>query len=134
MSIPEHLLPLQHLRILVVEDNYVLAESMRWALEGLGCEVVGPAPSSSKAFELIEADMVDAAILDIDLQGKSSAPVAQRLRDKGRPFLFLTGYESAAVLPSEFHDVRCLNKPVDPEALAATLLEEVEAFQASRKS
>ena len=103
-------------------------------LEGLGCEVVGPAPSSRKAFELIDADMVDAAILDIDLQGKSSAPVAQRLRDRGHPFLFLTGYESAALLPPEFHNVRCLNKPVDPEALATTLLEEVEAMQASRKS
>lgn len=83
---------LTDLRILVVEDNYVLAESMRWALEGFGGNVVGPAPNSVRAFELLdEADAVDAAILDIDLQGKSSAPIADRLRAAGVPFLFLTG-------------------------------------------
>ncbi|MCP3918341.1 MAG: response regulator [bacterium] len=121
--------PLKGLRILVVEDNYVLAESMRWALEGLGCQVVGPAPTSRKAFDLIDAGTVDVAILDIDLQGKSSAPVAERLRAEGRPFLFLTGYESAALLPPEFHNARCLSKPVDPEVLASSLLEEVRALE-----
>ena len=116
---------LRGLRVLVVEDNYVLAESMKWALEGLGCDVVGPAPTSERALELLSDLVVDAAILDIDLKGKSSAPVAEHLLDAGLPFLFLTGYESAALLPESLHERRCLNKPVDPEALATALADEV---------
>tara|TARA_R110002126_G_scaffold6119_18_gene32338 strand:- start:29971 stop:30369 length:399 start_codon:yes stop_codon:yes gene_type:complete len=111
------------LRVLVVEDNYVLAESMRWALEGYGSVVVGPAPNTARAFELLESSEVDGAILDIDLQGKSSAPIADRLRAAGVPFLFLTGYDGAILLPQHLHDVICLSKPVDPDTLAGTLLE-----------
>lgn len=118
-------LPLQGLRVLVVEDNFVLADSMRWALGALGCVVVGPVPNAERALQLIDEVAIDAAILDIDLQGKSSAPVAERLRRSGLPFVFLTGYDSAALLPAELHDARCLSKPVDPELLAAALLREV---------
>lgn len=118
-------LTLDGLRVLVVEDNFVLAESMRWALQGMGCAVVGPAPTSERALELMDEEGVDVAILDIDLQGVSSIPVAERLRSLGRPFLFLTGYESTSLLPDELHDVRCLSKPVDPEVLADNLLAEL---------
>ncbi|MEE8468273.1 MAG: response regulator, partial [Planctomycetota bacterium] len=107
-------LSLDGLRVLVVEDNYVLAESMRWALQGLGCEVVGPVPTAEKALELMTAAKIDAAILDIDLQGLSSTPIARKLGELGLPFLFLTGYESVALLPEDLHEVRCLTKPVEP--------------------
>jgi CheY-like chemotaxis protein len=130
---PEVSLPLEGLRILVVEDNYVLAESMRWALEGLGATVAGPVPTSARALDLLAEDSIDAAILDIDLQGRSSAPVAELLRVRECPFLFLTGYESASLLPKEFHDVRCLSKPVDPEDLASTLLEQVRSLESRRE-
>ncbi|MDA1263823.1 MAG: response regulator [Planctomycetota bacterium] len=116
---------LQGLRVLVVEDNFVLAESMKWALEGLGCEVVGMAPTSERALALLRSMTIDAAILDIDLQGLSSAPVAEHLLAAGLPFLFLTGYESAALLPESLHERRCLNKPVDPDALALALVAEI---------
>jgi CheY-like chemotaxis protein len=110
-------------RVLVVEDNYVLAESMRWTLEGYGSEVVGPAPNSARALELLESGELDGAILDIDLQGKSSAPIADRLRAAGVPFLFLTGYDGGVLLPRHLHDVVCLSKPVDPDTLAWALHE-----------
>lgn len=118
-------LSLDGLRVLVVEDNYVLAESMRWALQGLGCEVVGPVPTAERALELVGAAKIDAAILDIDLQGLSSTPIARKLGELGLPYLFLTGYESVALLPEDLHDVRCLTKPVDPEVLAQALLEQM---------
>lgn len=118
-------LSLDGLRVLVVEDNYVLAESMRWALQGLGCEVVGPVPTAEKAFELMGTAQIDAAILDIDLQGLSSTPIARKLGELGLPFLFLTGYESVALLPEDLHEVRCLTKPVDPDILAQALLDQM---------
>ena len=118
-------LSLDGLRVLVVEDNYVLAESMRWALQGLGCEVVGPVPTAERALELVGAAKIDAAILDIDLQGLISTPIARKLGELGLPFLFLTGYESVALLPEDLHEVRCLTKPVDPDILAQALLEQM---------
>ena len=130
MTEPSDTPPLAGRRVLVVEDNFVLAESMRWALESLGAAVVGPAPTSRRALELLEEGGVHAAILDIDLQGKSSAPVAEHLREIGLPFLFLTGYESASLLPEDLHGVRCLSKPVDPEDLAEALLLEMGAGEA----
>ena len=113
---------LRGLHVLVVEDNYVLAESMRWALEALGCIVVGPAPTNERAFALLQEGRIDAAILDIDLQGKTSQPVAEQLLEADLPFLFLTGYESA---PEWLGERPCLNKPVDPEILASALAAEV---------
>ena len=118
-------LTLEGLKGRVVEYNYVLAESMRWALSGLGCEVVGPVPTSDKALELMGSAKIDAAILDIDLQGLSSTPIARKLGEMGLPFLFLTGYESLALLPEDLHEVRCLTKPVDPDVLARALLEQM---------
>jgi two-component SAPR family response regulator len=118
-------LSLKGLKVLVVEDNYVLAESMRWALQGLGCEVVGPVPTTEKALKLMGSATIDVAILDIDLQGLSSTPIARKLGELGLPFLFLTGYESVALLPDDLHEVRCLTKPVDPDVLAQALLEQM---------
>lgn len=118
-------MPLAGLRLLVVEDNFVLAESLKWALEGLGCQVIGPAPNSEKALELIDAGEVDAAILDIDLQGKTSAPVAMRMQADGRPFLFTTGYEDTSRLPDEFRGSFCLDKPIDIDLLTRKLLEQL---------
>ena len=68
---------------------------------------------------------IDVAILDIDLQGLSSTPIARNLGERGLPFLFLTGYESVALLPDDLHEVRCLTKPVDPDVLARALLEQM---------
>ncbi|MEZ6016689.1 MAG: response regulator [Planctomycetota bacterium] len=117
--------PLSDRRILVVEDNFVLAESMRFALEEFGCTVVGPAPTSERALQLLAREAVDGAVLDIDLQGKSSAPVAEELTRRQTPFVFLTGYESAALLPEKFHSWTRLSKPVDPEELARVLAHEI---------
>ena len=85
----------------MVEDNFVLAESMKWALQELGCVVIGPASTTARAIELVESEGLDAAILDVDLQGTTSMPVAKVLRERGRPFLFLTGFDSSSLLPEE---------------------------------
>ena len=119
--------PLAGRRVLVVEDNFALAESMRFALEGLGCTVVGPAPTCERALDLIDSQGPECAVLDIDLQGKSSGPVAERLVEDGTPFVFLTGYEDASLLPEAFHAWTRLSKPVDPDELARILAAKLEA-------
>jgi DNA-binding NarL/FixJ family response regulator len=87
------------LRILVVEDDFLVARSLQILLSGLGCEVIGPASTADEACELIRARPVDGALLDIALTPGTSAPVARALLYRGRPFVFVTGYANIAMLP-----------------------------------
>jgi CheY-like chemotaxis protein len=108
-------------RILVVEDEYLLADDIQNALSRLGAEVVGPVPTLNGALELLDAgDSVDAAVLDINLRNEASFPVADSLRARGIPFVFATGYDRAAV-PSGYDDVSLWLKPFDPNQLVRTL-------------
>jgi len=110
------------LRLLLVEDNYLVAGAIAQNLRMRGAVVLGPAPNVDRALEIVEADGFDAALLDIDLQGASAAPVALRLRGLGRPFVFLTGYGSDGALPPELADQARLTKPVQMDELAAAVL------------
>src|SRR3954451_8078467 len=91
-------------RVLVVEDEYFLADDMTQALRKLGADVVGPAPSRDAALALLEAEPVDVAVLDINLQGEAVFPVAEALRALEVPFVFATVYQGASI-PPEFWDV-----------------------------
>jgi CheY-like chemotaxis protein len=83
-----------HRRILIVEDRYVIADDLTRALEQAGVVVIGPAPTIAAALRLLEATpILDGAILDIDLRGKPSFPVADALRNRNIPFVFFTGHE-----------------------------------------
>jgi two-component SAPR family response regulator len=109
-------------RILVVEDEYLIALDMGRALEEQGAEVVGPVASVSGALELIESSgRLDIAVLDINLHGEPAYPVAKSLQSKGVPFVFTTGYGASSV-SREFADIRMFEKPVDPAKLAEALL------------
>ncbi|ACL58665.1 response regulator [Methylobacterium nodulans] len=108
-------------RVLVVEDEYFIADDMARALEQLGAEVVGPAPSREHALALIASgERIDAAILDINLQGQSALPVAEALAAKGVPFVFATGYDRNSVPPA-YQDVPRWEKPFNPNHLARAL-------------
>ena len=85
------------LRILVVEDWWIVAQELRARLEQLECEVIGPAPSVDKAISLASSSELDGAILDVDLNGKRVYPVADLLASKGIPFFFATGFDSPHV-------------------------------------
>jgi chemotaxis family two-component system sensor kinase Cph1 len=129
MSLVQNL-PLKGLRVLVVEDHPALAKSLHWALESFGCRVVGPAQDEPTAQRLVEREEIDAAILDIDLHGTTSADLALRLRSVSTPFVFITGGDEAELLPVELRAACCLRKPVDPELLAETLLAEMASSSA----
>lgn len=85
-------LPLAGRRILVVEDEYLIAvEVKRWLLAA-GSEVMGPVPSVDQALDLVEDQHPDAAVLDVNLgNGDTAYPVAARLGSLGVPYLFATG-------------------------------------------
>lgn len=84
--------PLAGRRILVVEDEYLIASEVKRWLVGAGAEVVGPVPSVKRALDLIGGDGLDAAVLDLNLgDGKTAYPVADRLGALGVPHLFATG-------------------------------------------
>ena len=109
-SIPTEL---QGLRVLVVEDNFLVAELVRSLLEECGSETVGPAARVDSALALVDEDGLDGAVLDINLAGEYCFPIAERLRERGVPFFFLTGYDDGQIVPPQFRDVPRLPKPFD---------------------
>jgi CheY-like chemotaxis protein len=88
---------LQGLRVLVVEDEMMVSMLIEDMLSDLGCVVVGPAARLDEAVELVNAGGIDCAVLDVNLGGQPIFPLADLLREKGRPFAFATGYGDAGL-------------------------------------
>jgi CheY-like chemotaxis protein len=107
-------------RILVVEDEALVAMLVEDALLDAGAEVLGPAATVGEALALLEAEKPDAAVLDLNLAGETSTPVADVLAARGVPFVVATGY-GAEGLPRAHAAVPVLAKPYDPDELTATL-------------
>lgn len=108
------------LRLLVVEDEMLIAMTIEDLLSDLGCIVVGPAGSVAKALEFVDAHELDGAILDLNLKGEQALPVAEALHKRGTPFFFLTGYGSANANQNRF-SAPTLPKPFDPAALQSLI-------------
>jgi DNA-binding response OmpR family regulator len=102
-------------RILVVEDEYMVAEDLRRWLLGRGAEVVGPASRVGRARSLIATEPIDAAVLDIHLAGELVFPAAEALGERRIPFLFMSGFDRS-VIPARFAHVQLLEKPVSFDA------------------
>ena len=115
---PDH--SLADCRILVVEDAYFIADDIGAALRGAGAVVVGPAPNGRIALSLLSSERVDAAVLDINLNGETVYPVADTLRARGKPFVFASGYAKSSI-PEAYRDIALLEKPVDSRRLIAVL-------------
>jgi CheY-like chemotaxis protein len=108
-------------RVLIVEDEYFLAQELRRMLAEEGLSVVGPVASVSDALALIDKEpSLDAAVLDINLGGEWSYPVAEKLDRRGIPFLFSTGYNESD-LPSCWQHVRRVEKGMDDHLLVASV-------------
>jgi CheY-like chemotaxis protein len=94
-----------HLRILVVEDDSIIADDMKGELQKMGVLVIGPASSVAAALRLLDAALVvDGAILDIDLQGEMSFPIADALRERAIPFVYATG-QNPTTIPEAYQSV-----------------------------
>ncbi|HEY1862606.1 MAG TPA: response regulator [Roseiarcus sp.] len=110
-------------RILVVEDEYLIAMSLTDALENAGSVVVGPVPSVDKAIKQIESEpRIDAAVLDVNLGGVLAFAVADMLIAKKIPFVFTSGYEDD-VLKSRYSKVKNCTKPYQFRAMEEALVE-----------
>jgi CheY-like chemotaxis protein len=98
--------------LLVVEDEILVALQVSELMEIAGWTIVGPASSLDEALTLVaDGQRIDAAVLDINLDGTPVYPLADTLRERGIPILFCTGYEMLGE-PERFADCACLNKPV----------------------
>ena len=112
---------LKGLRLLLVEDEAMVAMMIEEMLEDLGCEVVGPAGDVADALALARSDGgIGGAILDVNVGGQPVYPVAEALKARGAPFVFITGYE-AADIDGRFADVPTVQKPFSMPVLADTL-------------
>jgi PAS domain S-box-containing protein len=107
--------------VLMVEDSAPIAAEIAGLIEELGCRVVGPAASLDEAERFVAENELDAAVLDINLNGVKVYPLADQLRARRVPFIFITGYEPAYALHERFGDVPCLPKPVQRFAVSTAL-------------
>ncbi len=118
------------LRILVVEDDQVVAQFVSAMLEDARAIVVGPCHSVRAAQAILDAEPVDAALLDVNLADGKIFPVAERLAALRVPFLLLSGYGEDAV-PADRPGWRALAKPFRGQVLVETLARQVGRGQGS---
>ena len=118
-------------RILLVEDESLIAMMMEQTLRGLDFEVVGPFGSVHETLAAIESEPIDAGILDINLGGEMVYPIARILQARKVPFVFMTGY-GAETIAAAFPDVRILQKPIEREMLQQLFVTEVREPQPAR--
>jgi CheY-like chemotaxis protein len=108
-------------RLLIVEDNYLIASELTEALTGDGARVIGPTGSVRAALELIEAsEHIDIALLDVRLRNETSFAVADALIARNVPIVFTTGYDKSS-LPARFEHVSRCEKPATMTDIARTL-------------
>jgi DNA-binding response OmpR family regulator len=111
---------LDGLRILVVEDTWLIAEAVREDLEKWGCTVLGPVAGLAAGLEIAQRQELDGAILDVNLGRCTSLPIADVLDRRGIPFAFITGYSETAI-PPKFREAPRLRKPYAASDLAETI-------------
>lgn len=108
------------MRILIVEDEFIIADEIASIIEGLGHSIVGPAGTLEEAGSMVADERIDFAILDANLRGHSSAELAQSLAEHAVPFCVCTGYRIDDIRAT-FGDIPVVQKPVRERALAAII-------------
>lgn len=115
---PEHMLTDR--RVLVVEDEFFLADDLARELASNGATVLGPANTLRRAQALLDGGRIDLAVLDVNIKGQFVFALAEQLRRRGVPFVFATGY-STETIPAAFQDVDRWEKPFPVEGLVRAL-------------
>lgn len=112
-------------KILLVEDEVLIADMVADMLVGLGATVIGPATSLEAGLALARTEDIDAAVLDVNLRGKRIDPLADELEARRVPVLFATGYGAAA--SAERNGAPVIDKPYTQDKLAAALMRAMTA-------
>lgn len=117
-------------RLMVVEDDYLVAIEVAGALEDCGAKIVGMAGSIEDAQALIAAehDHLDGAVLDVNLDGNRVYPVADTLMGLGIPFVFATGYDPW-IIPATYAGIPLCEKPIRVAALTRLLAAQIAKFR-----
>jgi CheY-like chemotaxis protein len=109
-------------RILIVEDEYLVAMDLQKTIEAAGYEALGPMPSVSRALVFLEGEAPDACILDIDLRGEFSTPVAAQLKRRGIPFVVSSAQLSDQLSQLDaFDGIKNIGKPPSDHDLLKAL-------------
>jgi DNA-binding response OmpR family regulator len=108
-------------RVLVVEDDFLISLTTTDLLESTGCVIVGPAARMSAALELARSESLDAAILDIDIAGEAVWPIAEELKRRHVPFLFLSAFSELNAIPALFSAAPHLEKPLEQDRILLAL-------------
>jgi CheY-like chemotaxis protein len=111
---------LRGLKVLVIEDEYLIASLIEELLESAGCTVLGPIPRLSDALAAARSETCTAAVLDVNLAGQFVYPVAEILDQRKVPFVFMTGYGRGG-LPQEYVDRPIIGKPFKNDELISAL-------------
>ena len=114
--------PVAGLRVLVVEDEYMIAEHISILLEDLGCDVAGPVATIDDALSILKSGKLDGALLDANLNGVGTGPIAAALNEASVPFIVATGYGSRDLGDNALNLAPRINKPFGKIELRATLL------------
>lgn len=108
-------------RVLIVEDESLVAMLLETILEDMGCTPVGPAATVDEGLAMAESETLDAALLDVNVAGRQIFPVAETLKARGVPFVFSTGYGEGG-LPDEWRGQATLQKPFTESAVRDALM------------
>ncbi|WP_177215246.1 response regulator [Tranquillimonas alkanivorans] len=112
-------------RVLVVEDEHLVGQDTAEALRSAGCSTLGPIATVQEALRVAVSEDIDAAVLDINLNGDLVWPVARALKAREIPLVFTTGYADTVPAPRGLENVTRIEKPVEPDRLLARLSVEV---------
>ena len=108
-------------RVLIVEDELLVAMELERLLRDAGCTILGPAPTVDRALALIRADPPDLGLLDVNLGGRWVTPVAEALAARGLPFVLVTSYEPGALGAPLLAEAPLVGKPFTRPALVRAL-------------
>jgi DNA-binding response OmpR family regulator len=109
-------------RVLIVEDEAMIARLIETILSEAGYSIVGPVATLERALATIERERFDAALLDVRITGHDAYPVADVLGTRGIPFIFVSGF-SRKQMPPRYRDCAHIAKPFMPDAILALLNE-----------
>jgi two-component SAPR family response regulator len=121
MAKPSFSSALQGVRILIVEDDSILAMNLENHLMSEGCNVIGPVSRQAKGLEVLEEAHPDAAVLDLNLHGELATDLAEALVARKIPFVIVTGYGNRHFDVPALQEAPRLHKPVDTRELVRVL-------------
>ena len=113
-------MPLRGGRVLIVEDDYFIAQDLASSFENAGIQILGPVPSLEGALAALGQERIDGAVLDINLDGEKVYELADALITGGVPVVFVTGYERPSI-PACYSAVPLCLKPVEGERVIEAL-------------